>query len=285
MVLSITVPGVSADVSKPMRKRDALVRGDNDGVRFLFDIAFRWCYEAGTAVASGKPVKDMAERNNSQLVLRDGNQSVALVGNGLDFSESTLPGNFIQIPAAVWADLAADQEFLICMYLTPPIASDFPSSLKSIMQGSQGLNSYVNEPDICLIALTGTTFSIRRQTAINAVSTLTLGLAGAAAYGVFSQLAVWRTATEYGARLKTATGQVVTTAAAGAKNTANIAAASGAMGVARGFWTNSALTTDERKSVKFKLHRGFVENLHRSGRDPVDLLDADWARTIARNVF
>jgi len=153
------------------------------------------------------------------------------------------------------------------------------------MQGSQALNSYVSDPDICLIAMTGSTFSIRRQTAINAVTTLTLGLAGAAAYGVFSQLAVWRTSTEYGARLKTATGQVISTAAAGNNNAQNIAAAPGAMGVARGFWTNSALTTAEKNSVKFRLHRGFVENLHRSGRDPVDLLDADWARTIARNVF
>ena len=284
MVLSITVPGVSADLSKPMRKRDALVRDDNDGVRFLFDIAFRWCYAAGTAVASGKPVNDMAERDNSQLVMRGG-QSIPITGNGLDFSGLTLPGNYIAIPASVMADLWADQEFLICMYLTPPTLANWIASLRCIMEGSIAQNSYVTDPDIALIGLASGGFSIRRQTAINTVASLSLSAAAAGAYGALTQVALWRTPNQFGARAKTVTGQAVSTAVAGAKNTANFSANVGGFGVPPGFWTNSGLSSDELKAVQFKLHRGFVENLHRSGRDPVDVLDADWARTIARNVF
>lgn len=125
----------------------------------------------------------------------------------------------------------------------------------------------------------------RRQTSVNNYIGLSASPGAINAYGQLTQVAMWRTADEFGLRLKTVDGQNGQTAAAGAKDTADFSTAVGAFGVPKGFWTTAGLTADELDAVKFRLHRGFVENLARSGRDPVDVLDADWARQINRAVF
>ena len=38
-------------------------------------------------------------------------------------------------------------------------------------------------------------------------------------------------------------------------------------------------------AVKWRYYRSFIENLTTSGRDPATVLDADYARTVARGVF
>lgn len=284
-MLSITIPGISADPSKPFRKRDPLCSGDNDGVRFLFDMAFRWCYADGTATAT-KGVRDVAERADSTLTVVAGNP-IPLVSNGLDFSGITVPGTFVGVPASVMADLFAEQLFLICFYMTAPTSADWFIGTRCLFQGSAAPSSYVTSPDIGMIGYGGGSNSIiaRRQTSVNNYVALSASPGAINAYGQLTQVAMWRTADEFGLRLKTVDGQNGQTAAAGAKDTADFSTAVGAFGVPKGFWTTAGLTADELDAVKFRLHRGFVENLARSGRDPVDVLDADWARQINRAVF
>jgi hypothetical protein len=45
------------------------------------------------------------------------------------------------------------------------------------------------------------------------------------------------------------------------------------------------LNAAELNARKFRIYRSFIEALQLSGRDPEAVLDADWARTVARNVF
>lgn len=285
-MLSITVPGVTANTDKPFRKRDPLCKFDNDGVRFLFDAAFRWCYAAGTALGN-KVVKDMAERQDSSLIVR-ATQSIPLTGNGLDFSGTTLPGNYVEVPAAVMADLQADQQFLICMYMTTPSSDDWPAAAnaKALFQGSSNSNSFAAAPDMAFIGFgaAAKSLSFRRQTAVGAASSLVISPSGPG-FGQFTQIAFWRNATEMGARMKTVGGQAVATAAPGANNTADCSAALGGFGLPLGFWSYNGFDATELAANNFRLHRGFIENLKRSGRDVYSVLDADWQRQIDRGVF
>lgn len=285
-MLSITIPGVSADLSKPLRKRDPLCKFDNDGVRFLFDAAFRWCYADGTANGN-KAVRDVAERKDTSLLVRS-SQSIPLVGNGLDFSGTTLPGSYIEIPASVMADLYADQHVLICMYMTLPSSDDWPAaaSAKALFQGSNNSNSFAAVPDMAFIGFgaAAKSISFRRQTAVGAAASLTISPSGPG-FGQFTQIAMWRTSAEFGARMKTPSGQTVTTGAAGANNSADFSAALGGFGLPLGFWTFNGLDATELKANNYRLHRAFIENLERSGRDPQAVLDDDWQRQIDRAVF
>lgn len=284
-MLSITVPGVSADLSQPLRKRDPLCQRDNDGVRFLFDMAFRWCYAEGTASAS-KAVKDMAEREDTQLTVRAA-QSVPLVSNGLDFSGTDLPGCYVAVKPSVMADLWTAQQFLVCMYLTLPSLADWAVATKALFQGSDSGQSFNGAPDIGFIGYGSgaASLSFRRQTAVGATQTLVLGAGAIEAYGKFAQVAMWRTGSAFACRVKTKDLTTGTSAAAGDLNTADFSAATGGFGMPIGFWSYNGLSADELKLNNFKLHRGFIENLARSGRDPVAVLDADWERQVARGVW
>jgi hypothetical protein len=45
------------------------------------------------------------------------------------------------------------------------------------------------------------------------------------------------------------------------------------------------LNAAELNARKFRIYRGFIEALQLSGRNPDTVLDADWDRTVSRNVF
>lgn len=269
-------------------KRDQLLSGDNTGVRFLFDSAFGFSY-AGGAPANGVKVGDVAEHADGSFVLSSG-QAVAYNGNGFDLSTLTgITGYTSQAhvlaPGGVWSGIAAAQQFIVCAYLRLPAEVDWntESSILTFFASSLSGNGYgaVADPLTIGFRAAAKSISFRRQTAVGAQIELTCVPDGH--YGKLAQVAFWRNAAGTGARIKSAGGLTQAVGVAGALNVADIAACQPRFGNSIPF--NSANLTGHRAGRKYRLFRGFVENLAVSGRDPVAVLDADYARTIARGVF
>lgn len=296
MLLKLT--GTFTDNTLPIYKRDAVLSGDNGGIKFLFDLAYNYSY-AGGAPANGAPIVNInGSGSNGSVVLQAG-QAIANSGGGFDFSGITNRTNALTMPAAaaadIWAAGAGLQYFLFCMYVKLPTNADWNTdgSMAPFMQFASPLGSYQSEADLLVIAQAAVTktLSFRRQRL--AATADVIGIQPVAAdYGSFAQLAFWRNGTNQGARLKTANGTVLGTAATGAANTQDFSGKSGSIGVTSAFLgstsnvNGAALTSaGQLNAVKWRLYRGWLENLQTSGRDPAAVLDADYARTVARGVF
>lgn len=134
-------------------KRDQLLAGDNAGVRFLFDTAFGFSY-AGGLPADGSKIVDVSEHADGSFVLSSG-QAVGYNGNGFDLSTLTaitgITGQaHVLAPAAVWGDIAADQNFLFCTYMRLPAEVDWNSeaSLLAFFASGGHDNGYNAVPDL-----------------------------------------------------------------------------------------------------------------------------------------
>jgi hypothetical protein len=55
-------------------------------------------------------------------------------------------------------------------------------------------------------------------------------------------------------------------------------------GLSNDWWGTGALSAQDLNASNFKVFRAFIENLRRSQRDPLAVLDADWQRVQARIV-
>lgn len=287
-MLVIKVKDSFTDASLPTLERDPLLSGDNNLVKFLFDAAFPFSYAGGNPV-NNQLVRDVSETANGKFNLSTG-QVVTYSGNGFDFSSltATTSGSDncnVQAPAGVWSGIQADQVFLVCIYIKTPAESDWNTvpTIFPFFAGSE--TGYQLEADPITISqgLSGgiKAISFRRQTAINAQELLELNASNH--YGKFTQVAYWRTSAGTGCRLKSPDAVTSKTGAVGSLNTANFSTAFARFGVAPPF-TNFAMP-EHQKARNFKLYRGFIENLALSGRNPVDVLDADFDRVVARNVF
>lgn len=279
--------GLTTNTALPLYRVDPLLVGDNDGVRFLFDLAApRLCYPGGNP-ANGAVVKDIAGREAGSVVAANG-QAIAFAGNGFAFDAiNAAGGGYLNIPASVAADLWADQRFLLCCYVRLPTTADWNTSPTSIPFFGFGstTSGYVNGPDIASVMQLNTSRRIRaaRQTAAGGAADLLEFGPAAADYGSVVQLAFWRSTTQQALWLRSANSRTLVTSAAGAANTQNFSAQTGKIGI--GPSLSGGPITSNPGVTKWRAYRGFIENLARSGRDPIAVLDADWARVIARGAF
>lgn len=289
-MLVIKLNKATTDTSIAVLKDDALLDNDSGGVRFLFDLAPA-VWTSGANPANGNAIQDLAEQSNGSFVLRSG-QSVTYAGGGFDFGAITDDESYISIPASVaasiWGNGSDNQYFLACLYVKLPISSNWNINavLAPFLQFNNNVNGYQSGPDLITIAQkSGGVLSFRRQTDGTTGNIERTIVVPAGDYGQFAQIACWRTATEYRGRLRTAANTTLSTSAAtGANNTGNFSTQAGQAGIGKGLWT-PATTADHRSAAKFRLHRGFIENLNLSGRDPQTVLDADWTRVVARQAF
>ncbi|MCA9334185.1 hypothetical protein KC963_04005 [Candidatus Saccharibacteria bacterium] len=283
-MLKITLNQACTDTSLAILQRDQLLFGANGGVLSLFDIANSYCYDQTTAVANAKAVNNINESgNNGSLVIPSG-QTVTIGGNGVVFDAVTASNVYVKGNAAaasnLWGAGAGSQYFLYCMYVRLPTLANWNSSgvLEAMMQFAADTASYQTVADLLLIAeVTGGSLSFRRQKAAASTDNLTITPVSGD-YGTVVQLAFWRNASGQTARLKSANGTISATAAVGTANTQDFSACTEKAGHA-GTFTGSA------NAVKWRFYRSFIENLVTSGRDPATVLDADYARTVARGVF
>ena len=274
----------TTDTTLPLLRRDKLLDGDGGGVKALVDLAFTWCNPGGNP-ANNAAIKDISEIADHSVVLA-GADVVAGLGGGFDFTNALTANTMLRFAAnaaaAIWAD--ANQYFLFCMYIKLPLLADW-----NVAGGSRPMATFANgfpatNPDLMTVsqsripATTGAPYlTFDRQYATNTVETLSLAV-NASDPGGFAQIALWRNASGTTARLKTPNG--IVTSASSAHNVASTVNFSALQG---GIGTKGAATVNGYQ--KFRLYRAFIESLTTSGRDPATVLDADYARTIARGVY
>ncbi|KQQ12438.1 hypothetical protein ASF56_04540 [Methylobacterium sp. Leaf122] len=287
-MLNIALTGTCTDTSLPMLARDALLTGDGGGVRYLFDLANKFSYPGG-APAHNVRVVDLAERSPDGRVVAG--SAVASAGNGFDFTGITAASYVEAHPApsaSIWGGGTSPQYFLAAGYFRLPTAADWftggGTGLAAFLASSVGVRGYLDESDLLTIGAVATNKAItaRRQTNGSSATDVLTITPGAADYGQVAQIAYWRNAAGQGFRLKTANtvgGALIATQALGAPNTGDFSAKKLQMGQPASFFQPQA------SAHNLRLYRGWLENLLISGRDPVTVLDADWARTMARGVF
>ena len=283
-MLKITLNQACTDTSLSTLQRDQLLFGANNGVVSLFDIANSYCYDQTTSVADAKAVNNINESgNNGRLVIPSG-QTVTIGGNGVVFDAVTAQNVYINGHAAaasnIWGAGAGSQYFLYCMYVRLPLLADWnlSGSLEAMMQFAASSGSYQTVADLLLIAQSGSGgLSFRRQKAAASTDNLTITPASGD-YGTVVQLAFWRNASGQVARLKSANGTISARGAVSTNNTQDFSACTQKVG-------HVGTLNGSANAVKWRYYRSFIENLTTSGRDPATVLDADYARTVARGVF
>lgn len=292
-MLKIQLAQNFTDTTLPLLKRDKLLLNDNGGVKFLADLSNTFSWPGGAPV-NGSAVKNINEAigADASMLIQSGD-SISYAGGGFDLSALAKVGNELDIPAAVAADIwaAANQYFMVCIYMKLPALADWNSGANLAPFLQWAASSYQVGPEIVTMAFqsASSVISLRRQNGAGTADVLSL-VPAAGDYGSVAQIAFWRNASGQGARLKTANGTVSASAAVGVNNTQNFAALPGKLGVpVSGFngaaGANISAITGHANTFKARIYRAFVENLVASGRTPTTVLDDDWTRTIARGVF
>lgn len=214
-----------------------------------------------------------------------GATATAAVANGVITGLTLTAGGTGYTSAPTVTIVPADQYFSLVTYLRLPTADTWYTAA-----GVSGLLAFTTtgagyttpETDLLTIVMgqapSSRFFTLSRQTNGATVDQLAV-VPAAGDLGQFAQLAYARTPTGQIARLKTATNTVLQTRALGSENAGNFSGKKGIIGAPRSFYSSNA------SARNFKLYRAFVENMRTSGRDPVSVWDADWARTVARGVF
>ena len=176
-------------------RRDQVLQGDNNGVRFLADFARPFSYVAG-APTDGKAITDIAEKSPAGAVKIKAGQTVTIAGNGLDFSALTDKSSYAEIPAEATAGLFATQYYMVVLYVKLPIQSDWNTNaaLAPFFSGATGSSGYATNPELVTIFQSNSPQLVaRRQTALNVVSATQMTIP-VADYGQFAQIAYYRNA-------------------------------------------------------------------------------------------
>lgn len=293
-VTEIKAPGLPADANRPSKWRDLTLKNvANNGVRFMFDLAFPYSYPGGlpaTRAAAGAPsnlavVQDMAEIANGDVAVPAG--SIAYSGGGFDFTASSGLPSGVRVPAAALADIftpfgGASQRFLLVGYFKMPAAVDWNNSASiETFMGDLAYSAAASLVNVNMRENGGTPgrIDMRRQIAAGTqAGALNLDLV-AGSFGALCQIAVWRNAAGVGFRLKSAAQTSLITSAVGADNTQDFSASRMTWGRPNAFNNTTGVNT---RFNGMRCYRGWLESLARSGRDPVMTLDNDWSYVQAR---
>lgn len=187
------------------------------------------------------------------------------------------------------AIVPSPQYFMAVIYVKLPASADWnPSSAVTVPFFQFGEGSMLTNADMgnCGQTVVGGIKQITAYRPFNLAMREQVSLnVGAADYGTLAQLAIWRNASGFNVRMKTA-GQVANGLPVALANIASpnpaivsFAARTGRFGFTSPYQVFSALGT----CYKYKSYRGFVANLRTDIRDPVSgILDPDWTRAAAR---
>lgn len=292
---AVQLPVVDAGVSSSLY-HDPLLIGASGGVSCLFDTAFPYCYPGGqkdtrvaaTAPTDGAVLTDMSTdvigHQNFTFNLKSAAGAVTYSGGGFDFSGSTTPGDEIVSPntalASIWSQ--TNQYFLVAMYMKLPSAANWPNDLRffASTDDSDGLdgksnflsaNFFIYEGSIGITFIRETSYGYGESKSWNPVSPDLCG--------TVVQIGYYRNASSSSWRIKNAVDSHTASRAVGINNTDNFSTSAVRFGFPK------CLNTGNGALAKPRFYRGWIEDLVVSGRDPVAVLDADWARVVSRNCF
>lgn len=179
------------------------------------------------------------------------------------------------------------QQFLACCYVKLPTTANWMTATNyalPFLGWATSAAGYSGGSD--LVQISQSNFgSLQRVHLARQVNGSSVGdvvlVPNAADFGSVVQLAMWRNAAGVGVRIRSANGIVAGTSTVTAPNIGNFSGLTGKAGIGPANWANAIGTG----AKNWRLYRGFIENLLTSGRDPVAVLDADYARVAARGVF
>jgi hypothetical protein len=253
---------------------------------FVFDLASPISWTTQTAPVDGDTVVDLAGLGNGDIDIQAG-QSVTYAGGGFDFTGVTDDPVELRGPASILASIhgGTNQYFSVGTYVQMPIASDWNTNAVAFNMFccTTGSTGYQGEADmLTLMQINTPQLSARRQTN-GGITVAALGVSPVLHYGLFAQIMYRRTASGTKLRIKSAAGETVATGSSGSNNSGDFSAKRPRWGVPESF--NSMATAEHVEAAKYKLYRGWIEDLSVTGRDPDAVADADWSRTIARGVF
>lgn len=290
----VEVSGTVVAGDLPLLTRDELTSMDfSNAVRFIFDVPFSSGVTLPSPVVDYSTVEDLSENENSVFRVGDGGAAPVITGGGIDFSTVDKRDTRIEIPAAVAKAIYDNaQQYLVVLYLKLPASVDWNPAVQDlpIISWAAASTGYVATTELMTIGLSTQAATkqifMRRQTAINAqdyVAISTNSLENFA--GKVVQIAAWRTAAEQKFRIKSADGMLFSSVlGTGANNSQNFSPLVGKIGIPLAFWSTS-FTAAQLNARKFRLYRGFIEAIAVSGRSPIEVADADWARVAARADF
>lgn len=296
MTILIKSPNVSTAAGLQKFRLDPVLAGDNGGVKFLFDLPSSLGWPDQDAPLSGDVIKNIAttpgimELGNGSMNIISG-QAVAFTGGGFDFTGLTNHPAEVVGPAGALASIhSADNDyFLMCCYMRLPSSTDWntTNTLAPFFCCTSSQNGWTTpEADLLTVAMGGlsSNLTMRRQTAgatnVNVSITALDNF-----YGQLCQIAAWRNAAGAGLRVKSALGEQMAIAAVGVNNSENFSGQLPRWGVPISFnnlSTGQSLQAAHRATHKTRLYRGWIEDLSASGRNPLSVIDADWARVQAR---
>lgn len=287
--------GTTTATGLPKLRRDAVLSGAiNDGGRFLFDLNSTFCWPGQVAPLNGDAIIDAAEIANGTMSIPSG--TAAFSGEGFDFTNVAMNsvGNAgVALPASVLNDIYTtytgnSQHYCVIAWVKLPTLANWNASgsILSII----GDKSFSTAASLfTLNQVSGGAISVRRQTAAATADNYSLSssdLAAISAHGAVVQIIIWRNATNQGFRVKTATGERTVSQAAGSTNTQNFSTNLFYFGRPAAFVGASTGTVATLTALSgFRVYRGYVENLARTGRDPAVIADLDWTLTSGRAVF
>ncbi len=287
-------PIESSDI--PLWVPDRLLHGANGGVMGLFDLAYAPCFEgaaAGRSPVAGETIRDIA------TMLVDGSQSETTYnavidmdfegglpsyeGHGFDYSTATIIGSTVSVPnIAEHVTAQANQYWYQCLYVRLPIKANWHASgsIRPFTAYTTDAGGFQAEPDLLTI---GQAYSANQL--LRAVRTTSAGTYEQlqftpfdAHFGQMAQILWWRDAAGIGLQLRTQAGGVQSIqGAAGVKTTQNLAGKKWRSGLGRSFWPGSP-----PPAARFRLYRGWAEDVELSGRDARTVADQDWRRVMAR---
>jgi hypothetical protein len=277
----------TGDTARRKFKIDPLLYGDTEGVRFALDLQ-KFSYSGPASPANNQSIFDIAMNANATMKVQPGS-TVTRAGNGFAFYGTSVPSDYIEIPASVAADIQTSQNFLIGMNIRLPTEAEWISATPFVAPILTWSDSAAGWPTAELLMISMTAYggvkrvNFTRQTAANVVQDV--GLQPATAdFGGMVQLGYWRNADGIGFRIKSENGLVFATDVRGADNSLNFSAQKGKFGIGPAYWPG-VLAGGPKTASNYRIHRLFIENLGKSNRDPIAVLNRDYARTKSRAVF
>lgn len=292
----LRTPVTVNDPSLKLAVRDKLLEDSNNGVLFAADLAFPWCYPAGdytdrppsAAPTDNAQIRDITEKNNAKFVGVD--SGVSFAGNGFDFSGITETGIGIEIPhSTVTNKLFLNQEFLVCLYMKLPTEVDWShgnAGLQPFFTSTISGEMYTRYPDLLTMSqYSDKTINIHRQHGSDKKTDIIGFNAGSVGvFGKFVQIGFWIKDNKNNCSVTTEDGIVHNFSKPySGKNLNDFSSNPIYVGGSTSMW--HSVDQDALSSYKYRMYRFFIEDLSVSNRDPVETLQADFARTIARNVF
>lgn len=253
-----------------------------NGTTFLCDFRKGTSYPSLATPTQGASILDLSGNKRDTSIKGAG--SASYTGGGLDFTSATAP-IWAEVPTSALSPLAASNQYLCLFYVKLPASGDWNTSGSKLFIDFSGNSNITNTSLHGMLALAqtysgGPTLTLYRYIGTS-LDSFTVANANLSPFvGTVTQIAIWRTGSEYAIQLRNASGTYKQAAASLGATNPDIGA--------NGNYGNLGLTYDATyrpsgSQTKYKIYRCVIENLAVSGRDPAVAADADWSSVFGPN--